>query len=109
VLGAVRERVNCELLTFQNSAVLDLSKARALSAIKPPGNSLTRKVDYFSSKQMKKYLNDEFGKRKKFKNYEVCDVGFWDANPSTDIGLGWHNDFNWNRLLSPHNISFHLH
>jgi hypothetical protein len=99
--------VECQILQLANAPKMNLSRARTLNAPKPPGNSLTMKIDIYSSRRMEEYLRNEIGRLGSYKDYDVCDVGFWDANSATDVGLGWHNDFNWNRLLAPNNRSFH--
>jgi len=100
-------KVDYKILRLSNSPTLDLSRARTESAVKPSGNSLTMKFDYFSSMIMEEYLQKELMARGNFKDYKVCDVGIWDANASTDDGLRWHNDYNWNGFLRPDNRSFH--
>lgn len=99
--------VGHRFLKLEHAPTLDLSRASTRSAVRPPGNSLTTKTDYFASKTMEEYLQKELVRRGTFKDYQVCDVGFFAANASTDDGLGWHNDFNWNGFLRPDNKSFH--
>jgi hypothetical protein len=99
--------VGHRLLRLENAPTVDLSRGRSYGGAKPPGNSLTMKVDYLASRTMEEYLQKEVVRRGEFKDYQVFDVGFFDAHASTDDGLGWHNDFNWNGFLRPDNKSFH--
>src|SRR5690606_15054686 len=97
----------CAILRLPNAPVLDLRRARAVSAEKPPGNGLTMKMDYFASQAMQEYLQREITRHAEYADHEVCDAGFWDVDTSTDAGLGWHNDFNWNGFLRADNRSYH--
>jgi hypothetical protein len=107
---AIRERSNIEprILTLEPAPAITMASARKLDLeYGAAGEHVTMKVDFLSSQVMTEYLREQLVLRGGFSDHEVCDVGFWDLDVSTDSGFSWHHDHNWNSLLRPDHRSYH--